>query len=372
MQLTVMQTLPALNVGGVERGTLEVAEELVKRGHRCIVVSAGGALVKELQDMGSEHITLSIGKKSPLTLRHIPKLRQLIKQHGVNVLHARSRLPGWISYLAWRGMQHKQRPRFVTSVHGPYTVGPYSKVMTYGECVIAISDFIHNYILTNYPQTNPDKITVIPRGVSNEKYPYGYQPDGEWLAQWQQQQPQLRGKFLITLAARITRWKGQEDFILIIDALKSAGINVHGLIVGGPPPKRQTFYQELKNKVSAMELDNHISFLGHRNDVREIVSISGLLLSLAKEPEAFGRTALEALSLGIPVIAYDHGGAAEILRAILPAGLIAPHDISAAINLISRFHHHMPVVPDQNPFTLQRMLDRTLDLYEMMVAGDQP
>src|SRR5690242_2595123 len=121
-RLTVIQTLPALNTGGVERGTLEVAAELVKRGHRSIVVSAGGELLEELVHNGSEHIALSVGNKSLLTLRHIPLLRRILGESGATIVHARSRLPAWISYLAWKGMDPASRPRFVTSVHGPYSV----------------------------------------------------------------------------------------------------------------------------------------------------------------------------------------------------------------------------------------------------------
>src|SRR3990172_8309015 len=123
-----MQLVPAMEVGGVERGTLDVADGLVRRGHRSIVVSAGGRLVPFLVGGGSEHVQWPIGAKTPLTLRWTGRLRRLLRENRVDILHARSRLPAWIAYLAWRGMQPERRPGFVTTVHGYYSVNPYSAV----------------------------------------------------------------------------------------------------------------------------------------------------------------------------------------------------------------------------------------------------
>lgn len=369
-RLTVVQTLPALNAGGVERGTVDVAAELVRRGHRAIVVSNGGRLVAELTDIGAEHIALGIGEKSLFTLRHVAALRGLLHDIRADILHSSSRLPAWISFLAWRGMDKNDRPHFITSVHGPYTVNPYSGIMTRGERVIAISEFIKNYILENYPKTDPDTIAVIPRGVDAGKFVHGYRPETKWLDQWRADYPALKDKFIITLPARITRWKGQEDFLKIIALLKARGMNVYGVIAGGAEKKHVNFLKELKLFSTGKNIASAVSFLGHRDDLREIMSVSSLVLSLAKEPEAFGRTALEALSLGIPVVAYDHGGASEVLGAMFPQGLVPPNDIEAAAGLIQKFHQFPPQVPAGNPFTLEKMLDKTIALYNSCARPD--
>ena len=70
-QMTVVQLLPALESGGVEQSTLEIAEALQRAGHRAIVVSGGGRLVPTLEATGARHVTLDIGRKSPWTLRHV-------------------------------------------------------------------------------------------------------------------------------------------------------------------------------------------------------------------------------------------------------------------------------------------------------------
>ena len=363
MTLTVVQVLPALDAGGVERGTVEIAGALVAHGHRSIVVSGGGRLQRELTGAGSEHITMPVGVKSPLALRLVPRLRTVLRELRADIVHARSRLPAWITYLAWRGMDTRARPGFVTSVHGPYSVNPYSAIMTRGQRVIAISGFIHDYILGNYPGADPARIITIPRGVDRACYPHGFTPDQAWRENWHREFPRLQGCYLITLPARITPWKGQQDFIGIIAALVNSGLEVHGLIAGGAGSARTAFLAQLKTEVARQGLAPHVTFTGDRADLREIMSSSALVLSLAREPEAFGRTALEALALGVPVIAYDHGGAAEVLRAMFPEGLIKPGDCGAVTALIRRFHAHPPRVADTNPFPLQHMIDATLEVY---------
>lgn len=362
MALTVVQLLPALEGGGVERGTVEVARALVAAGHRAVVVSAGGRLVPELEAAGAEHVTLAIGHKSLFTLRHVAGLARIFSDRGAHIVHARSRLPAWISVLALRRLG-AAAPRLVTTVHGPYSVNPYSAVMLRGERIIAISCFIRDYIVASYPHVDPDRIRVIQRGVSAAEFPHGHRPAAPWHKRWQEEHPELRGKPLLTLAARLTRWKGQEDFIELVRLLRARGANVHGLVVGGTEPRRQGFLAQLRQQVRAAKLEEHVTFLGHRADVREVMAISAVVLSLARVPEAFGRAALEALSLGVPVAGYDHGGTREILREIYPGGLVPPGDVAAATDCVARILERRPAIPAQHPFALQRMLDGTLAVY---------
>ena len=367
--LSVVQMLPALEGGGVEKGTLEVGRYLVQHGHRSLVISGGGRMVEQLEREGSQHLTWDVGAKRLATLRWIGRLRHLLAEQKPDILHLRSRLPGWIAYWAWRGLPHNRRPRLVTTVHGPYTPGRYSSVMVRGERVIAISDMIRDYILTHYPQVDPTIIRVIPRGVDPATYPHGYRPDARWLEAWNRQFPRLAGKYLVTLPGRLTRWKGQEDFIAIIAGLKARAIPVHGLLVGDAHPKKRAYAEALRAKVKAMGLEQDISFAGHRTDLREIMAISNVVVSLSTEPEAFGRVSLEALSLGVPVAAYDHGGVAEQLTAILPVGRVAPADRTGMETLLAQWYKALPTVPSPQPFTLERMLAATLDTYVELAGG---
>jgi len=173
----------------------------------------------------------------------------------------------------------------------------------------------------------------------------------------------ISDKFILTLPARVTRWKGHEDFLNILAKLKQQNIPVHGLMAGGPHRRKTAYLEELKDKARTHGLEKEITFLGHRNDIKEIMSISNIVLSLAKEPEAFGRTTLEALCLGRPVIAYDHGGAAEILAKMYHQGCIEPNDIAAVSDKIISFYKEPVPVADKNFFTLDKMLNDTLSLY---------
>lgn len=360
---TVLQLLPKLEVGGVERGTVEVAAELVRRKHRSIVISDRGKLVPQLLAEGSEFIQLPVGKKSVFSAGYIPRLRKLFMEKDIDIIHARSRFPAWLAYLAWRKMPADTRPVFVTTVHGPYTVNRYSKIMTAGEKVIAVSNYIKNYIVENYPDVNENKIETIPRGINKEEYRFNHKPPAAWLTDWAKRHPQLTGKFIITLPARITRWKGHNDFIKIIKKTLQADLDVHGLVVGGADPGKRRYMRELKTIIRQNGLENRFTFLGHRDDMKDIMSVSNIVLSLAKTPEAFGRTALEALSLGIPVIAYDHGGAAEVLAEIFPAGRARPFDVDHVCELVRNFYNNTPPVKDTGHFTLDDMLDQTLSVY---------
>ncbi len=150
--LTVLQLVPSLVSGGVERGTLEVAAELVRRGHRSLVVSGGGRLVGPLVNAGSEHISCPIGLKSPWTLRHVGTLRKLMVARQVDVVHARSRVPAWIGWLAWKSLPSGHRLRFVTTVHGLHSVNRFSEIMTRGEAVIAVSNSVREYLVSGFPR----------------------------------------------------------------------------------------------------------------------------------------------------------------------------------------------------------------------------
>lgn len=367
-KLTVVQILPALESGGVERGTLEVGKHLVEHGHRSIVISAGGRLVEQLQREGSRHVAWDIGRKSLWTLRLIPRLRRFLRDNRVDILHARSRMPAWIGYLAWRGMDPKTRPHFVTTVHGPYSVNTYSAVMTKGERVIVISKMIRDYVLSNYPGVDAGKLRLIYRGVDPGHFRHGYRPPDAWLADWYRQFPHTRGKRLITLPARITRWKGQEDFIELLAQIKDHAPEAHGLIVGETKPGKEHFLEQLQARAADLGVADRVTFTGHRSDLREVMAISDIVLSLSREPEAFGRTTIEALGLGVPVIAYDHGGVGEQLATILPAGAIPVGAIEPAARLVQAWLAAPPPVPETHAFTLHNMLSATLALYCELVT----
>lgn len=366
--MKVIQILPELSSGGVERGTLELADHLVRSGHESIVISGGGRLVEKLERSGSTHLKMPVGKKSLGSLRLITPLRKLFTEQRPDIIHLRSRVPAWLAWWAWQKLPTGNRPGLVTTVHGFYSVNRWSEIMCCGERIICVSDSIKQYVVENYPRADDTKLRVVPRGVSPSDYPFGFRADLDWRNRFEEQFPEIRGKKLLTLPGRITRLKGHEDLIRIMKSLPS-DLNIHALIVGGTHPRKTAYFEELKGKVEEAGLGAMITFTGNRDDLREILSISTLVLSLTRQPESFGRTTLEALAMGVPVAGYDHGGVAEQLETLFPDGRIPPLDTGAAAAIVSSLIRSAPKVRQPNPFTLANMLEGTMGVYEELLAA---
>lgn len=367
--MKVLQVLPALDSGGVEKGTLELGKALVGAGHESHVISVGGRLVSRLEKQGSIHHAWQLGAKSPLMLRHVPALRRWLASEHFDILHLRSRMPGWISWLAWRGMDKAKRPRLVTTVHGMHSVSRYSEIVTCGERVIVVSESIRDYVLHNYPRCDAAKLIRIYRGINPLEHPRDHKPSEAWLSEWYKAFPNLLDKRVITIAGRLTRLKGHHDFIALIQKLRSRDAQVHGLVVGGEDPKRMAYAAELYAAVDQAGLGEHISFAGHRNDLRDIYAVSDIVMSLSNQPESFGRTVLEPLSQGRPVIGYAHGGVAEILAALYPNGAIPARDIDAAAERASAVLAGQFAPPRANrEFLVDTMTAQTMQVYKDLIA----
>ena len=363
--LTVLQIIPALNSGGVEKGAIEVSQALVDAGHKALVISAGGRLVSELEKTDAKHFTWDLGKKTPATFLQYRKLRHWLLEHEVDVLHARSRMPAWVAWLAWRGMPALSRPRFITTVHGLNSVSAYSRIMTSGEVVVAVSNTVKEYITTNYKGVMEDKIIVIPRGIDPEEFPFAYQPSESWRSDWNKDFPNTKDKYLITLPGRLTRLKGHHDLINIIDDLRKQIPEIHGVIVGSEDPKRMSYAEGLYKEVRDRGLETFITFTGYRSDMKEIYAISDVVLSLSSKPESFGRTVVEAVSLGRAVIGYDHGGVGETLSQLYPAGLVTLGDLNAVRERIVSLNQGRlsPPVSAITKYSKKDMLDSELSVY---------
>lgn len=368
-RLTVVQVLPALEAGGVERCTLETARALVAAGHRSIVVSSGGRLVAQLEREGSEHRLLPVKRKSLATLLQVGPMRRLLQELRPDVLHARSRVPAWVAWLAWRKLPAADRPRFVTTVHGLHSVNFYSAIMVRGEAVIAGSETVRRYILDNFPQQCPaERIHLIPEGVDPLEFPYDYQPDPEWLARWRADFPELEGKTVLALPGRLTRLKGHATFIDLIRAL-SDHPEVHGLIAGGAEARKAAYAEELRAAVATAGLSSRITFSGQRGDMRDVLSQCDAVFALSTQPETFGRIVMESIRLGRPVIGWDEGGVGDILARCYPQGRVPPGDIAGLEAATRRWLATRDRPAPSQEFLLATMCDRTLELYQSLAAA---
>jgi glycosyltransferase involved in cell wall biosynthesis len=235
--------------------------------------------------------------------------------------------------------------------------------MTRGDRVIAVSESVRGYIHSNYPNTDPKRIEVIPNGVDPAIYHPSFKPSDAWLAQWRNEHPELVGKKLLILPGRITRLKGHSDFFQLISELKKSGQPVCGLIAGNTHPKKRAYLDELHQKAESLGIANDIIFLGHRNDLRELMAVSDIVMALSQQPESFGLTVLEALALGRPVVGYDCGGVGELLAALYPTGKVPPGS-SSELSLTTSQILKNPSRPSPNElFKLEKSLATTADIY---------
>ena len=365
--MKVMQLLPELNSGGVERGTLEIARALVAEGHESLVVSNGGRLVAQLEAEGSTHLMLAIHKKALSSLWQIRPLRQLIEQHQPDIVHVRSRVPAWLTHFALKGIPAARRPHLISTVHGFYSINRYSQIMTQAEKVIAVSDSVVKYITDNYKNCPAQDIVRIYRGIDPVAFPHGYQPSVQWLNQTFKDFPELENKFLLCLPGRVTRLKGHETLIGLVEKLQQQYPNLHAVVVGGADPKKAAYLKEMQDTIQGKGLTDKITFVGHRSDIREWLAFSDVVLSLSNQAETFGRTALEALSVGTPVIGWNRGGVAEILSQLYPQGLIAVDDHAALFNAVKNHLDEPQQVKPVTTFSLKEMCDQTLHLYKQVL-----
>ena len=365
--LTVVQLLPALESGGVERSTIEIAEALVRAGHRALVVSAGGRLLPALLATGAEHVALDIGRKSPLVLRHVGTLRRLFAREGVDIVHARSRVPAWLARLALRG-GGEARPHFVTTVHGLNSPSRYSAVMASGERVVCVSRTVQEFVLRHYPRADPARLRVIPRGIDPAQFPRAPLPDRSARAEVAALHPQLAGEGpLLLLPGRGTRLKGHADALRLLAALRGDGLDARLWLPGARDPRRAAYVAELESLAAQLGIGAALAITAPTSAIARAYAASDLVLQLSHKPEAFGRTVLEALSTGRPVLGWDHGGVGEQLQAWWPQGAVAPFDASALAAAAHACLAQAAAPAVTMPDTLRTMQEATLSLYDELV-----
>jgi len=361
--MRIVQLLPELNEGGVERGVVELSRELVKAGHESIVISAGGRLAAQIEAEGGRHIALDVASKNPLSAPlRMYRLRKMLATLKPDVIHARSRVPAWLAYWANRTL----RIPFVTTVHGFNSVSPYSAIMTKGERVICVSGAIKRYIQTHY-HTPEEKISIIARGIDLEKFNPRHLD--ETFTQTFKETYALEGKYIVSTVGRITQLKDLETFIRAIAELKTDYPDIVGLIVGGVREDKQAYLKRLEALVRELEIEEQIVFAGSQSRVAEIYALSDVVVSSSKKPESFGRSVAEALAMNTPVVATGHGGVLDIVREgengyfydVGDAKMLAQKIVAAKA---LRFDGYRYIA---SHFSLEQMVDKTLEVYRAVV-----
>jgi len=328
----ILQVLPALRSGGVERGTLEIAEAQIAAGYRAIVASAGGEMVPALEALGAKHVTLPLTAKSPFAIwRNAAALAALARAEGVGLIHARSRAPAWSAQMAAR----RAGLPFVTTYHGAYNEGfPgkrfYNSVMARGDRVIAISHFIADLIRTRHGVAE-SRLRVIPRGVDPRRFDPAL-VSAERLEKLRTAWSLPEGHPIIMLPARVTRWKGQMVLVEAMARLQGASL---ALLVGDAE-ERPAFKAELLARIESLGLKERLRLVGHAADMPAALLLADVVIHASTDAEAFGRTVIEAQAMARPVIASDLGAPRETVAEGITGWRIPPGDAAALAGAIGK------------------------------------
>lgn len=367
-RLIVVQLLPALALGGAERTTLETARALVAAGHRSIVISAGGRLVEQLLAEGSEHVRLAIGAKSLRVGMAGLRLRSVLARLRPDIVHARSRLPAWLARFAMQGLD-APKPQFVTSVHGLNSPGRYSRVLVRADAVICVSETVRAHVLQHWPETEPARLEVIAPGIDDDEFPRDYQPTPAWRTGWTARYPALAARVCLLLPGRGSARKGHRQALRLLAALRAQGLEACLWLLGARVSERDGYADALEVEARDLGLAEAVAITPATDDMREAYACADVVLQLSESPEAFGRTVLEALVSGRPVLGWRHGGVGELLDALYPAGAVSPFDVEA---LADRARHALQApapVPPIAGYSLADAQRRTLEIYERLGGG---
>ena len=372
----VLQVLPELNQGGVELGTIQIAEALTNSGLKNFVTSCGGRMEHQLDKLDVKHIKLPLKTKNPIKiLKNANTLAKIIKEEGINIVHARSRAPAWSAYLAAK----KAGATFVTTFHGTYGLGPlgikklYNRVMTLGKKTIVISTHIKKHVMTHY-NIPENKLYFVHRCVDVEKF----NPDNvtnERLKTMIETHHIPTDKKVILLIGRLTRWKGQELLIEALSKIKSRQ-DFH-CIFTGDDQGRTEYTSSLLNQIEAYDMMDYFTFIRHTDDVPALMKASDIVVSASIEPEAFGRIAAEGEAMGKIVIASNIGGSLDNLKDNITGFHFKSGDaddlsqkINKALDLNSKQREELSKSAQKyikENFTKEIMCDKTLKLYHELI-----
>ncbi len=372
--MKILQVLPALEQGGVERGTVEIARALSSAGMPNAVASAGGRLVHALDKLGIEHITLPLDRKNPFVLRRCAKaLAAYCAAEGVTLMHARSRAPAWAVKWASKICGVK----WIATFHGVYGTSPaflkipYNRVMLKGERTIAVSEYVRHHILETYPGTDPEKLVLIHRGADTDMFSPDAVPRDVADAKKTLQYGFEKDRPVITIPGRLTHWKGQEVFFEALSLMRN---HRYGVLVLGSDQGRTSYSDHLRTMAGKLPDETRVVFRSHTAEIPVVYAMSDIVVNASSaQPEAFGRTIPEAQASGCLVLATAHGGACETVKDGETGFLVPPGDAKA---MAERLDAMLEMAEDEKAriraaavasvrtdFSVAKMCEKTLALY---------
>lgn len=312
---TVLQIIPELEAGGAERTAVDVAAGLAAAGARALVATEGGRLVGELQAKGGDWVAFPARTKNPLAmLVNVRRLARICHEEGVALIHARSRAPAWVALGAARALNLP----FVTTYHGSYAGRSqvkvlYNSVMARGDVVIANSHYTAGLIRAAYPWA-AERIKVVHRGTDLTAFS-GLSVAPERVERLRRDWGVAPHERIVLLAARLTGWKGQRVLVEAAARLRAQGLADVGFVLAGDPQGRDSYVRELDALIAARGLAGVVRRVGHCTDMPAAFLAASVVTVPSTEPEAFGRSAVEAQAMGTPVVVSDLGAVPETVLA---------------------------------------------------------
>lgn len=328
----ILQILPSLQSGGVERSALEITQAITRAGGVALVASAGGRMVPAILRAGGTHIAMKLKAKAPWAIwGNAARLTRLLRARDVAIVHARSRAPAWSAWLACR----RTGTPFVTTWHGLYRENLpfkyfYNAVMARGVRVIANSRYTASIVTQRYG-VGPDRLRIIPRGVD----PAIFDPDRvkhERLARLAASWRLPDGAPTIMLPARLSPRKGPEVLIRALARMRHQDAVV--VLVGDA--KNGLYRKRLLRLAHRLGVSSRLRLPGHCADMPAALMLSDVVVSASVEPEAFGRTIIEAQAMARLSVATDHGGAVETIIEGQTGWRVPPGDAEALADLLDR------------------------------------
>lgn len=368
--MKILQILPSLDDGGVERGTVDSNRLYIKAGHESWVISAGGKRVAEIERDGGKHLTLDVKSKNPLTaLPRMLALRKAIKQIQPDIIHYRSRVPGWLTL--WANATRALRLPVVSTLHGLNHRCFYSSVMVRADRVICVSSAGLAFVKENYPWVQDAKLKIIPRGVDIDFF----SPNAlnqTWMDTFIREH-HLAGKFIATAIGRVSALKGIDTLVRAIAELKETHPDCVALIVGGPQKNQERVMDDLHTLAAELGVSDRVHFVGSQRAIPEIAALSNVVCSCnTKKPESFGRTVAEALAMNTPVIAAKHGGVLDIIREGIDGYFYTPGnatELAEAILKVKNGHFGDLRTHIAENFTAECLAQTTLSLYKDLLQS---
>ncbi len=383
----ILQIIPDLEAGGAERTTVDVAAGLAAAGARALVATEGGRLVGELQAKGGHWLRFPAAAKNPVRMAiNSAKLAALCRREGVQLIHARSRAPAWVAL----GAARRLGLPFVTTYHGSYSGRAgvkvlYNSVMARGDVVIANSHYTADLIRRLHAEQAGDRVRVIYRGTDLTAFNPHAVGTGrvEAIRRAWGVAPHER---IVLLAARLTAWKGHRVLIEAAALMRDQGVRDLAIVLAGDPQGRTAYEREIDALVAARGLTEMVRRVGHCTDMPAAFRAASVVAVPSVEPEAFGRSAVEAQALGTPVIVSDLGAVPETVlappdvppgqrtgwrvppghAAALAAALTEALSLGASArdSLARRCRAHV-----ESNFSLEGMVGDTLGIYADLLAG---